>query len=93
LRVAIQAQRPVYRLIAIGSIILLIGQSLTHIGVVIGVLPTTGLPLPLISYGGSSLIANLTTAGLLIRVARENREAVVIPFTSGGRSPTVSSID
>jgi len=93
LRVAIQAQRPVYRLIAIGSIILLIGQSLTHIGVVIGVLPTTGLPFPLISYGGSSLIANLTTAGLLIRVARENREAVVIPFTSGGRSPTVSSLD
>ncbi len=34
-------------------------------------LPTTGLPLPLVSYGGNSMIASLLVAGLLIRVARE----------------------
>jgi Bacterial cell division membrane protein len=49
----------------------LVGQSLMNIGVVTGVLPTTGVPLPLFSHGGSSILAGLITAGLLVRAARE----------------------
>jgi cell division protein FtsW len=77
-RVAMKAEKPVYRLVAIGVMVLLVGQSLLHMGVATGVLPTTGLPFPLLSYGGSSMIASLAAAGLLIRVARESSEAKVV---------------
>jgi cell division protein FtsW len=76
--VAIKCQEPVRKLVAMGAMILLVGQSLINIGVTTGVLPTTGLPLPLFSYGGSSAIASLLLAGLLVRVARESNEAEVV---------------
>ncbi|WP_422614673.1 FtsW/RodA/SpoVE family cell cycle protein [Merismopedia glauca] len=78
--VASQSKNPVLRLIAVGATILLVGQSFLNIGVATGALPTTGLPLPLFSYGGNSMIASLMAAGLLIRVARENTEAKVVPL-------------
>jgi cell division protein FtsW len=59
------------RLVACGCLMFLVGQSLMNIGVVTGVLPTTGVPLPLFSHGGSSILAGLITAGLLVRAARE----------------------
>lgn len=58
----------------------MVGQSLLHIAVATGALPTTGLPLPMFSYGGNSMIASLISAGLLIRVARESSEAEVVPL-------------
>lgn len=76
--VAIKARNAVHRLVAIGAMILMVGQSLLNIGVATGVLPTTGLPFPLVSYGGNSMIASLLVAGLLIRVARESSEAEVV---------------
>ncbi len=78
LMVAIQAQQTVHRLVAIGCMVLLIGQSIINIGVASGAMPTTGLPFPLFSYGGSSMLASLITAGVLIRVARESRDAEVL---------------
>lgn len=78
LRVALKASTTVHRLVAIGIMVLLIGQSLLNIGVATGVLPTTGLPFPLLSYGGSSMISSLIAAGLLIRVARESGAAKVV---------------
>ncbi|MGB3495227.1 MAG: FtsW/RodA/SpoVE family cell cycle protein [Elainellaceae cyanobacterium] len=81
LRVAVRARKRVYQLVAIGSVTLLIGQALLNIGVATGALPTTGLPFPMLSYGGSSMIASLISAALLIRVAREGREAEVIPLS------------
>lgn len=76
--VAFNAQNPIHRLVAIGAMILMVGQSMLNIGVATGVLPTTGLPLPLVSYGGNSMVASLLVAGLLIRVARESNEAQVV---------------
>jgi cell division protein FtsW len=78
--VALKAKNIVHRLVAIGVTILMVGQSLLHIGVATGSLPTTGLPLPMFSYGGNSMIASLIAAGLLIRVARESSEAEVVPL-------------
>ncbi|MEH2346900.1 MAG: FtsW/RodA/SpoVE family cell cycle protein [Nostoc sp.] len=78
--VALKAKNPVHQLVAIGVTILMVGQSLLHIGVATGSLPTTGLPLPMFSYGGNSMIASLIAAGLLIRVARESNEAEVVPL-------------
>jgi cell division protein FtsW len=78
--VAMKCRHRVKRLVAIGAMIVLVGQALLNIGVATGALPTTGLPLPLFSYGGSSSLASLILAGLLIRVARESNEAVVVPL-------------
>lgn len=87
--VALKAKNTVHRLVAIGVTILMVGQSLLHIGVATGSLPTTGLPLPMFSYGGNSMIASLIAAGLLIRVARESSEAEVVllqkPLLENGR--------
>ncbi|HEY9630954.1 MAG TPA: FtsW/RodA/SpoVE family cell cycle protein [Coleofasciculaceae cyanobacterium] len=77
LRVAVKANNKVHQLVAIGVMILMVGQALLNIGVATGALPTTGLPFPLFSYGGSSMIASLLAAGLLIRVARESGAEVV----------------
>jgi cell division protein FtsW len=78
--VAMKATNQIYRLIAIGITVVMVGQSLLHIGVTTGALPTTGLPLPLFSYGGNSMIASLLSAALLVRVARESSEAEVVPI-------------
>lgn len=78
LQVAIKSQTSVHRLVAIGAMILMVGQSLLNVGVATGALPTTGLPFPLFSYGGSSMIASMLAAGLLVRVARENSNAEVV---------------
>ncbi|MCL2931328.1 MAG: putative lipid II flippase FtsW [Trichodesmium sp. MAG_R03] len=78
LKVALKARLMEHQLVAIGVIIALVGQSLLNIGVATGVLPTTGLPLPMFSYGGSSMISSLLLAGLLVRVAREKNQAEVL---------------
>jgi cell division protein FtsW len=78
--VALKAKNIINRLVAIGITIVIIGQSLLHIGVATGVLPTTGLPLPMFSYGGNSIISSLIGIALLIRVARESSEADVVPL-------------
>ena len=78
--VALKCVHPVKRLVAIGAMVFLVGQSLLNIGVAAGGLPTTGLPFPLLSYGGSSIIASLFLAALVIRVARESNEAKIFKF-------------
>jgi cell division protein FtsW len=83
--VAQQTQKTVHRLIAIGVVIFLVGQSLINIGVATGSLPTTGLPLPLFSYGGNSMLASLFLAGLLVRVAIENHQRNVVEFPKSSR--------
>jgi cell division protein FtsW len=82
--VAMKCRHRVKRLVAVGVTMVLVGQALLNIGVATGALPTTGLPLPFFSYGGSSSLASLILAGLLIRVARESHEAQVIPLKGRG---------
>ena len=72
LRVALQCRNNQARLIAIGCTTILIGQSILNIAVASGSMPTTGLPLPLISYGGNSLMSSLLILGLLIRCSLES---------------------
>ena len=57
-------------LVAVGITAMISTYALLNIGVVIGVLPTTGLPLPFVSYGGSSLMGNMAGVGILLGVAR-----------------------
>lgn len=60
-------------LLAAGITAMISVYAMLNIGVVTGVLPTTGLPLPFISYGGSSLVWNLGGVGILLGVARAGR--------------------
>lgn len=72
LRVALGCRSNQQRLVAMGATTLLVGQSILNIAVASGAMPTTGLPLPLISYGGNSLMASLLVCGLLIRCSLES---------------------
>jgi cell division protein FtsW len=72
LRVALTCRSNQHKLVAIGATALLVGQSILNIAVASGSMPTTGLPLPLISYGGNSLLSALFTAGLLVRCSIES---------------------
>ena len=59
--------------IAVGLTMLLVGQALINMGVTLGILPTTGLPLPFISSGGSSLVTSMAAVGLLLSVSQHAR--------------------
>jgi cell division protein FtsW len=48
----------------------LLGQALVNMGAVVGLLPITGIPLPLVSFGGSALVPTMFAIGMLISFAR-----------------------
>ncbi len=56
--------------LSLGIVIMLGLQAVINIGVSMGALPTKGLPLPFISYGGSALIVNMMAIGLLLNISR-----------------------
>jgi cell division protein FtsW len=72
LRVALRCRSNQARLVAIGCCTILVGQSILNIAVASGAMPTTGLPLPLVSYGGNSLMSSLVILGLLVRCSLES---------------------
>lgn len=79
--VAIDTREPFGRLLAAGVAALLAAQVLMNAGVTVGLLPVTGLPLPLVSYGGSGLMAHCLALGLVINVAlRPGYEVTNEPF-------------
>jgi len=58
------------RLLAIGLTVLVVGQALINMSVVLGLLPTKGIPLPFVSYGGSSLFVSLLAVGILLNISQ-----------------------
>jgi cell division protein FtsW len=58
--------------VALGGTMLIVVQSLIHMGVCVGLLPTKGLPFPLLSYGGSSLVASFAVIGLILNVSQHS---------------------
>ena len=70
LRIARRVKDPFTRLAAAGATAWLVVQAIVNIGAVIGVLPITGIPLPLVSYGGSALIPTLFALGMLLAFAK-----------------------
>ncbi len=63
------------RLVASGVVCWFAFQSFVNIGMTLGIMPVTGLPLPFVSYGGSAMFANLLAVGLLQNVARSRSSA------------------
>jgi cell division protein FtsW (lipid II flippase) len=79
--VAQETREPFGRLVAIGIATLLAVQMLINTGMMVGLLPITGLALPLVSYGGSSLLASALAIGLLLNVGlRPGYEVTNEPF-------------
>ena len=77
LKISLNCRNNYSKLIAMGSGTILVGQSIMHIAVSSGSMPTTGLPFPLISYGGNSLISSLLIAALLVRSSIESSDLLV----------------
>jgi cell division protein FtsW len=69
-RIAKRSVDPFARLAATGVTAWLAAQAFINVGAVVGLLPITGIPLPLISFGGSAMIADLVAIGLLLSFAR-----------------------
>ncbi|MGE5379534.1 MAG: putative lipid II flippase FtsW [Methylocystaceae bacterium] len=69
-RIALKAPDTFTSLLATGLTTMILFQALLNMGVVSGSLPVTGVPLPFISYGGSSLLLNMISVGILLNISR-----------------------
>ena len=72
LRITLKSNNQFYTYISTGLTMMLIFHIFENIGAVTGLLPLTGIPLPFISQGGSSIISNLIGVGLLLSVSYQN---------------------
>ena len=68
---AVRARDPFAKLLAVGITSMVVVQALMNISVVLGLMPTKGIPLPLISSGGSSLFVTLASLGVLLNITRQ----------------------
>jgi cell division protein FtsW len=69
LRATLRARDDFGRYLALGATVVVVVQALINMSVVLGLAPTKGIPLPLISYGGSSLLSTLALMGILMNVS------------------------
>lgn len=76
MRVACRNADPFVRLAAGGATVWLCGQAIINVGYVVGLLPVTGIPLPFISAGGTSLLVSFFVLGMLMSFARHETPAV-----------------
>ncbi|HSR05007.1 MAG TPA: putative lipid II flippase FtsW [Proteiniclasticum sp.] len=74
IRIALSAEDNFGKLLAIGITAIFALQSLINIAVVIGAFPVTGVTLPFISAGGTSLVVNLAAVGILMNISRQSRK-------------------
>jgi cell division protein FtsW len=70
LRIAARAPDGLARLLAVGVTAMVVGQALINLSVVLGLLPTKGIALPFISYGGSGLLVMMLGTGLLLNISQ-----------------------
>jgi cell division protein FtsW len=90
LRVALICKDPFGKRLAAGLVALVCGQAVINLAAVLGLAPLTGIPLPFISYGGSSLVVALLSVGILLNIAgghgAEQRAAMPDRGRGDGRS-------
>ena len=84
IRVALRPQDPFARFLATGITAMVVVQALINISVVLGMMPTKGIPLPFISYGGSSLFITLASVGVLLNITQQNGLAMRVIIAGGG---------
>lgn len=79
IEVATSTNDPFGRLLAIGVIVMIVCQALLNIGMTVGLAPITGITLPFVSAGGSSLWANFLALGLLVNIAQRRPMLIAHP--------------
>ncbi len=86
IRVAMRIDDPFSYYLTIGLTMMISTQAIINFAVSTGLMPTKGLPLPFISYGGSALLINMAAIGILMNISRRN-ENIILPkssFIEGG---------
>jgi cell division protein FtsW len=73
IRIALHARDRFGMLLATGITTWILIQSFINVGACVGVLPITGVPLPFVSAGGSSLVVTMAASGILLNIARQGR--------------------
>jgi len=76
IRMARKTDQPFEKILITSITLLIILQTVIHMMVATGLVPTKGLPLPFISYGGSSIVANLIAVGILMALGRRRTRSV-----------------
>ena len=71
IRTSLRTQDMFGRFLAVGITSMVVVQAFINISVVLGLMPTKGIPLPLISYGGSSLFITLACVGVLLNITKQ----------------------
>lgn len=82
IKIALRTKDNFGKMLVCGIMLLIVGQAAGNIAMVVGLLPVIGFPLPFISYGGTSLILNMTCMGLVISVDRHNRKNTSVTHVS-----------
>jgi cell division protein FtsW len=77
IKIALRTEDLFKRLVVLGVMLWLSLQSFTNIAVVLTLLPVLGVPLPLVSSGGSSILASLMAIGVVLAIERENQATPV----------------
>lgn len=83
LRIARRNVDPFVKIVASAATVWLVGQAAINIGYVVGLLPVTGIPLPMISRGGTSLVISMVVFGLLANFARREPQAAAALHSQG----------
>ncbi len=82
--IALRAEDPFCQLAASGITTAIVFQAIINVGAVLGVMPITGVPLPFVSFGGSSLLVLLISAGLLVNIGNRSGHAPRLRVIDGG---------
>jgi cell division protein FtsW len=91
LRVALACADPFGKRLAAGLVALVCGQALINLAAVLGLAPLTGIPLPFISYGGSSLVVALLAVGILLNIAGTHGAQARVALPDRGRRDSRTS--
>ncbi|MFO7651920.1 MAG: FtsW/RodA/SpoVE family cell cycle protein [bacterium] len=84
MRIGLRSSGDFGQYLAYGISLTLFLYAIVHVAVTLMILPTTGQPLPFVSYGGTALVTNLFAAGVLLNVSRYGRARMVLAEPSGG---------
>ena len=85
LRIALVSRDPFGKRLAAGIVALVCGQAVINLAAVLGLAPLTGIPLPFVSYGGSSLVVQLASVGVLLNIAGAHAGATRAAVPDRGR--------
>lgn len=92
-KIARSARDTYASVVAAGATLFIAGQALIHIAVVTGAAPITGIPLPFVSQGGSSLVACMVMAGLIVAAARRASMEQILFGTESGEEGVGQTFD